>query len=41
MIPLGRHADPREIAPLVLFLASDESCFITGATMAIDGGMSI
>lgn len=41
MIPLGRHADPREIAQLVLFLASDESCFITGATIAIDGGMSI
>jgi NAD(P)-dependent dehydrogenase (short-subunit alcohol dehydrogenase family) len=40
MIPLGRHADPREIAQLVLFLASDESCFITGATIAIDGGMS-
>jgi NAD(P)-dependent dehydrogenase (short-subunit alcohol dehydrogenase family) len=41
MIPLGRHATPDEIAQLVVFLASDESAFMTGATIPIDGGMSV
>lgn len=39
-IPMGRYAEPIEIAQLVLFLASDESKFITGTTQPIDGGMS-
>lgn len=38
MIPIGRYAEPEEIANLVLFLASDESQFITGTTQIIDGG---
>jgi NAD(P)-dependent dehydrogenase (short-subunit alcohol dehydrogenase family) len=38
MIPLGRYAEPEEITKLVLFLASDESQFITGTTQIIDGG---
>jgi NAD(P)-dependent dehydrogenase (short-subunit alcohol dehydrogenase family) len=40
-IPLRRHATPEEIARTVLFLASDASAFMTGATVPVDGGMSI
>ena len=39
-IPLGRYAEPEEIAQLVLFLAGDNSKFITGTTQVIDGGMN-
>jgi 2-hydroxycyclohexanecarboxyl-CoA dehydrogenase len=38
---LGRWAEPREIAWPILWLASDEASFITGATLAVDGGLSI
>ncbi|MGE7946766.1 SDR family NAD(P)-dependent oxidoreductase [Lysinibacillus sp. NPDC093688] len=37
-IPLKRHADPKEVGALYAFLASDESAYITGQTIAIDGG---
>jgi NAD(P)-dependent dehydrogenase (short-subunit alcohol dehydrogenase family) len=40
-IPLARHARPDEIAQTVAFLASAPSAFITGATIAIDGGLSV
>jgi NAD(P)-dependent dehydrogenase (short-subunit alcohol dehydrogenase family) len=39
-IPLGRYAKPEEIAKAVLFLAGDDSQFITGTTQVIDGGMN-
>lgn len=39
-IPLGRFAEADEISPLVVFLASDESSFITGMEHVIDGGMT-
>ncbi len=36
--PLHRHGQPDEIAPLAVYLAADESSFMTGQTVAIDGG---
>lgn len=39
--PMGRLAQAHEIAPVVTFLASDESAFVTGQHYNIDGGMTI
>jgi NAD(P)-dependent dehydrogenase (short-subunit alcohol dehydrogenase family) len=39
-IPMGRSGKPEEIADAVTFLASDESSFITGVDLAVDGGMA-
>ena len=39
--PMGRLAQAHEIAPIVVFLASDESVFATGQLLSVDGGMTI
>jgi NAD(P)-dependent dehydrogenase (short-subunit alcohol dehydrogenase family) len=38
--PLGRLGRPEDVASMALYLASDESSFVTGATMVIDGGLT-
>jgi NAD(P)-dependent dehydrogenase (short-subunit alcohol dehydrogenase family) len=40
MYPLGRPGTPEEVAKLILYLASDESAWVTGAIFPIDGGMT-
>ncbi len=40
-IPVGRKGDPRELAATAVFLASDAAGYITGQTLAVDGGMTI
>ena len=39
-IPLARLGKPEEVAAAALFLASDESSYIAGAELCIDGGMT-
>ena len=39
--PMGRLASVRDIAPMVVYLASDESLFVTGQSLLIDGGVTI
>jgi 3-oxoacyl-[acyl-carrier protein] reductase len=40
-IPLGRWAEPEEIAPVFVFFASDAASYVTGQILAADGGMTI
>lgn len=41
MIPLGRPAEPSEVAKAVAFLASDDAAYITGHVLTVDGGMGM
>ncbi len=40
-IPMGRAGSPDDVAGIMVFLASDDSAFATGALFAVDGGMTI
>lgn len=40
-IPLGRAAQPEDIAGVVSFLASDDAAYVTGQTIAVDGGVTV
>src|SRR3954463_6342357 len=39
-VPLGRYADPADIARVALFLASDQAAYVTGAVIPMDGGVN-
>ena len=41
MHPIGRIGQPEEVATAVLYLASDESSFVTGMLLRVDGGMVV
>jgi NAD(P)-dependent dehydrogenase (short-subunit alcohol dehydrogenase family) len=40
-IPLGRYGEPHELGPLAVYLASDASAYMTGASLVIDGGYTL
>jgi len=39
-VPLGRYAEPMDIAAVALFLASDQAAYVTGAVIPMDGGVN-
>ena len=41
MIPMGRIGEPSEVAAVAAWLASDESSYVTGITLFVDGGMTL
>ena len=40
-VPVGRLGDPMDIAYAYLYLASDEASYVNGATLSVDGGMTV
>ena len=40
-IPSGRYGTPEEVAAVAVFLASDRGCWVTGQTIAVDGGQML
>lgn len=40
-IPLDRPGDPKDVAPPVFFLASEQAGYVTGETMYVDGGWQV
>jgi NAD(P)-dependent dehydrogenase (short-subunit alcohol dehydrogenase family) len=40
-VALGYFGQPDDIAPTVIFLASDDSCYVTGQTLGVDGGATM
>jgi NAD(P)-dependent dehydrogenase (short-subunit alcohol dehydrogenase family) len=40
MVPLGRFGTPAEVAALCVYLLAEESGFVTGAELALDGGLT-
>lgn len=41
MVPMGRIGDPEEVGAVAAWLASDESSYVTGITLFVDGGMTL
>ena len=41
VIPWGRLGTPEDIAPAVVFLASDDASYITGQTLSVSGGLTM
>ncbi len=39
LVPLGRPATPEEVAPAIVYLASEEAAYVTGSVITIDGGL--
>ncbi len=40
LVPMGRHGTPAEIADAIVFLCSERAAYVTGATLAVDGGLT-